>query len=140
MGGKTREDGTDRDRNAVEPMAPAAVVDRDPVDRDAPVVARPDLLKPVLLNADPASADPSGTESDALGPEGDGALEIDIVRGRVAMNLETLAQDHDAAGPENDDVGLVPSEIAVSLGPPVREWLDEVGPEFDLEHVQDAPR
>lgn len=122
MGGNEKEDGTDRDLNAPEPLSPGVSV-------SAGEHASPDAAG--------AMHDALQLERDALGPEGDATIEIDIVRGRVSMDLETLGHDLDAAGPEHDEVDLVAAELAVPLGPDMDELLDEVGPEFDLEHLQD---
>lgn len=69
-------------------------------------------------------------EQDAAGPEEDSPFEIDFIHGRLSMDLELQG---DGEGPELESFEI--AKLDMTHFPEQFEWEEELGPEFDLEHV-----
>ena len=78
-------------------------------------------------------------DHDAVGPEGEEHLEIDLVRGRVSIDLTSLHDDRQAEGPASE-------ELEFELVPSVRAFREidlhhdpALGPEVDVEDLEGDP-
>ena len=81
-------------------------------------------------------------DCNAVGPEDDGCLEVDFIRGRLSIDLMHSDDDRHAEGPADDfELDLLRSATRSaapsSYAPETFDsGDDQVGPEVDLEHLE----
>lgn len=137
MDENVRGGGTNRERQDAPASRAAAEVHREGMEPPEPERGQLEGKDAEFRHVSPRETEMERSELDATGPETDAPLEIDFIRGRFPVSLETF---DDAEGPEEDDEGFAfwgPSTgISWERGPLFDEsGGDEVGPAFDLEHL-----